>query len=282
MKKPIIALDVDNTLFNWVDTIVPAIREMIFEASNITGLNFDHIVNSLQKENRKRHSVEHPYTLAETDIMKAYYQGASFKHIKDNLMPAFEAFNVVRQSGLRPYPGVVEFLSKACSEFSLVAYTESHVLGTSYRLQKLDLEKYFSKVYCGDIHADDEEKARFGRVLSGLDGGKYSLLDSTLRKPSPHVLGRISKDSESKIIVYVGDSLYKDVSMANYSQVRSAWAKYGTHHKQENSDFLIRISHWGPAEIEEFKAQSRRPPPIPDLILEHSLCELEELLLDYA
>lgn len=270
----IIAFDVDNTLFNWIDSIVPAIRNMVEVATEITDLPFEEITESLRLENKKRHSVEHPYALADTAIMREFFKGAPFKERKDKLRPAFEAFNAVREAKLVPYPHVPEFLDALSGGVGLVAYTESGVIGASYRLQKMDLERYFQKVYCGDIGVDQEERVRFKRAFSYLDPMKYTLLDPALRKPSPLVLARIQNELGANMSHYVGDSLFKDVGMAKEAGVRAAWAKYGISHDSENADYLIKISHWSDSEIEQFKAQSYMSPPTPDVVLKNNITEL--------
>lgn len=278
MNKNLLVFDIDNTLFNWVDSVVPAIRAMVGVASDITGIPIDEITNSLRAEHQRRHSVEHPYSLADSEIIKAHFDGTDFKARKEALREAFEAFDRVRSTTLSAYDGVHDVLSELHKRYNLVAYTESSVIGSSYRLQALELEGYFDHVYCGDIAVDQPERERFSRALGLFDQDKYVLLDPSLRKPSPEVLFSIQEKMGEPILQYIGDSLYKDVKMAQQANVTGVWAKYGTHHKPENSSFLVTISHWSETEIAEFKSQANAEPPTPDIILERSICELLPIL----
>jgi len=278
MHKDVVAFDVDNTLFNWVDCIVPAIREMVVEASRITGLTNDEIAESLRVQHQKRHSVEHPYSLADTDLMKSYFEGLDFKARKSALKTAFEAFDFTRNQNLKPYPGVHDVLESIGKKFNLVVYTESSVIGSSYRLQALGLEKYFSHVYCGDVAASEEERARFHKALSHVNQEQYVLIDPSVRKPSPSVLMSIQNKVGAGIKYFIGDSLFKDIGMAREAGITSVWAKYGTVHDSSNAAFLVKVSHWSQSEIAEFKAQSSAQPPEPDYILDHSIRELIPIL----
>ena len=50
--------------------------------------------------------------------------------------------------------------------------------------------------------------------------------------------------------VYVGDSLVRDVYMAQRAGVHSAWAKFGTLYNKGLWPQLVRVTHWTEADVE--------------------------------
>jgi hypothetical protein len=99
-------------------------------------------------------------------------------------------------------------------------------------------------------------KGEIGRIpgkpiLPPLPTEKIRLLPSSHRKPDPAVLLDICLEQSvhPSRAVYVGDSLVRDVAMANGAGLRSVWARYGS---QVNDDLwrqLVRVTHWTDADV---------------------------------
>jgi phosphoglycolate phosphatase len=58
----------------------------------------------------------------------------------------------------------------------------------------------------------------------------------------------IGADPEQAI--YVGDSLVKDIAMAQEAGVTDVFARYGVMQHREEYELLRRVSHWTDADIE--------------------------------
>ena len=72
---------------------------------------------------------------------------------------------------------------------------------------------------------------------------------------------------------YVGDSLMKDVAMAQSVGIKDVWAKYGSSHQKAEYELLRRVTHWTQEAVEKEKAISARE-VAPTYVLEHSFAEL--------
>ncbi len=72
------------------------------------------------------------------------------------------------------------------------------------------------------------------------------------RKPNPAallaVISHVEGDTPCRT-VYVGDSLTRDILMANRAKVPSVLARYGISHTRTDYDLLVQISHWTDDEV---------------------------------
>jgi hypothetical protein len=58
-------------------------------------------------------------------------------------------------------------------------------------------------------------------------------------------------------VMCVGDSLMKDIVMAQGAGVTDVWAKYGESHRRDGYDLLRRVSHWTPQDVERERRRRR-------------------------
>jgi phosphoglycolate phosphatase len=93
-------------------------------------------------------------------------------------------------------------------------------------------------------------------------------------KPNPKVLLDIIASVDAKPIetVYVGDSLMKDVAMAQQAGVTDVWAKYGVAQDRAEYELLRAVTHWQQSGVESEKVFI--PPKSPQFVLEQSFSEL--------
>jgi histidinol phosphatase-like enzyme len=85
-----------------------------------------------------------------------------------------------------------------------------------------------------------------------LDRDFVRLLAVDDRKPNPRTLIDICSQYsvDPARAVYVGDSLVRDVYMAQRAGVHSAWAKFGTLYNKGLWPQLVRVTHWTEADVE--------------------------------
>ncbi|WP_434615124.1 HAD hydrolase-like protein [Azospirillum sp. B2RO_4] len=250
----LLVCDLDNTLYDWVSYFVPSLYAMIEEASKVSGIPENELVADMQKVHQKHKDVEHPFSLIETNVIKNRYAGLSDEAIALELNSAFYAFNRSRKKNLCLYEGVDRTL--ACIKekgIKIAAHTESRFHSVIDRLTRLNIEKYFDNVYC-------LQRTEFSRPYKTPPNNRYySVLNHRIkellhrqRKPSPDVLIEIcrSQGIEPSRAVYIGDSIIKDVAMANSAGVFSVWAKYGTSFDRGLYEKLVKVSHWSVEDIE--------------------------------
>ncbi|WP_149016155.1 HAD family hydrolase, partial [Escherichia coli] len=72
------------------------------------------------------------------------------------------------------------------------------------------------------------------------------------KKPNPLLLADIcaKEGFSTSEAVYIGDSLVKDISMANDAGVESIYAEYGRQHEKVYWDILVSIIHWTQEDIQ--------------------------------
>ncbi|QSR20992.1 HAD family hydrolase [Hyphomonas sp. KY3] len=284
MTKSVI-FDLDNTLYNWVDAIVPAIREMVEKTSEITGISEEEIIRDLRKVNVSKGTIEHPYSMLEAECIRDFFAEQPEGSAEKVIDPAFHAFNVHRKTNLKLYEGTKKlFKYLRRRQFRILAFTEARIEATVDRLSRLELERFFDVIYCVRSVGFSDSDLHNDKFYSRIEPSKIRLLDSSVRKPNPEVLQQIL-DAEGLTpseTWYVGDSLIRDVGMAVSAGVNSAWAKYGTKHDPENMKFLVSITHWSDDEVKENIELSRQHQPKPDFVLDDSPLDLKANMAMFA
>ncbi|HEY0628825.1 MAG TPA: HAD family hydrolase [Sphingomicrobium sp.] len=269
--------DFDNTLYDWVGYFVPSFYEMVDVVVQTLGCDRDTLLRDFRRVHQAHGDAEHPFSLLETETVLRAFPNKDRTDLAKMLDHAFHAFNRGRKQRLRLYDGVLSTLSHLSAHgVRIVGHTEARPLAVRDRLRRLGLSDFFPRVYC-------RERAAVHRKNDGreLDRGPELVeLSHHQQKPSPSVLLEICEREGFDIdeTVYVGDSLFKDISMANAAGVFAVWAKFGAEVDPNHYQMLVAISHWSHADVERARkfAHSERPAQ-PDFVLEKSLAELEEV-----
>lgn len=252
-NKTVLIVDLDNTIYDWVSYFVPSFYAMVEVAVQIIGCNKDELLDDLQKVHQFHHDSEHPFALLETKTIKETYIGKSSSQIKMELDPAFYAFNKTRKENLHLYDSVFETLQFLNDKnIKIVAYTESKYFSVIDRLRKLRVDHFFKKVYCREkaqtLHPENKSLKEW---LQDFPIEKIVELSKHKMKPDVDVLLEICENENipTNEAIYIGDSIPKDVFMANQAGITSVWAKYGSVFEKSLYQKLIRISHWTPEDI---------------------------------
>jgi phosphoglycolate phosphatase len=135
---------------------------------------------------------------------------------------------------------------------TLIAHTEGKLYGVVDRLNRLDLFRYFSKVYCRERSQSPHPNPRLGAEwLARVPKDKIVELSRHQAKPDPAVLLEICEREGAKLqnVSYIGDSIARDILMAKRANVFSIWAAYGARHSRRMYSRLVRISHWTNEEV---------------------------------
>ena len=239
MKKLIIT-DLDDTLYDWIGFFIPAFYALVDELVSITGIDKTVLLSEYKERHQYYGSVEYPFVTLSLPSIKKKYNSLSENELKLTLNEAFHKFNSIRKRKLTLFDGVEETL-KALSEqgISIVGYTESQPENGFYRLKRLGVSQYFNKVY--------------------MSTTKYKTpfpLDETIKtvdtkKPDKELLIKIcrSEGFTEDETIYIGDSLTKDIYMANSAGITSVLVKY----EKEPNDYyqkLVEITSWTDEDFE--------------------------------
>jgi hypothetical protein len=74
--------------------------------------------------------------------------------------------------------------------------------------------------------------------------------------------------------IYVGDSVFNDVAMAEDCGIDSAWAEYGQAHRREEYGLLVRVTHWSLEEVSREARIKAREHVHPTYTLQNSFAEI--------
>ncbi len=243
-----VVTDLDNTLYPWVDYIVPSLEAMVASLVATTGLPRVRIVQALKAVYSKYESNEYPFAIQESGIFEPYEADFdSFNALV--LRPAREAFRAARDKYLRPYPGVRETLDALRRDgLKVVGLTDAPRNAAELRLKHLKLDGHFDALYTlpgyalpENVDPEIRRKEEAGHYRSRMP---VIELPHSAEKPSKEGLARILSDFRlgGAEVLYVGDNVKKDMPVAVACGATGVWAEYGTYVSDEYRERLAIIS----------------------------------------
>lgn len=253
MPVRLVVTDMDNTLYSWVDYIVPAVEAMVEAVCRATAVPRIRVIQSLKQVYTKYESNEYPFALQESSLFSEFPDFGSFdKLVIDS---ARAAFSQARRKYLRPYPGVVATLQELKRRgLPVVALTDAPRNPAELRAKKLGFDELLTALY--SLPGFDFPRADGGEHLVATDillreeRGDYRAkcpvveLPREYEKPNPSGLLQICKSHgvlPGETLV-VGDSVRKDVAVAREVGAIDCWAEYGTYVSVEYRERLDIIS----------------------------------------
>ncbi|MBK9518930.1 MAG: HAD family hydrolase [Anaeromyxobacter sp.] len=243
-----VVTDLDNTLYPWVDYIVPSLEAMVDSLVSTTALPRVRIVQSLKAVYSKYQSNEYPFAIQESELFAPYE--ADFDSFSALVLdPARRAFKAARERYLRPYGGVRETLDAIRARgLKLVALTDAPRNAAELRLKWLRLDGHFDALYTLPAYAlpanVDPEIRRRQAAGHYTSRTRVVELPLELEKPNPGGLRRILEDLglDGDEVLYVGDNVKKDMPVAAACGAVGVWAEYGTYVSAEYRERLAIIS----------------------------------------
>jgi FMN phosphatase YigB (HAD superfamily) len=253
MSIRLVVTDMDNTLYSWIDYIVPAVEAMVDAVQEATGLPRLKVVQSLKAVYGKYESNEYPFALQESSLFAEFPEFGSFDKLV--IEPARMAFSAARRKYLRPYKGVVETLTALQERgVTVAALTDAPRNPAEQRVRRMGLDQYLAGLYTmPGFHfpiGPDGEALVAPDILQKQEKGTYRAACPTYElprdweKPHPAGLERILATHGVKPheVLVVGDSVKKDIAVARKLGCHDAWAEYGTYVSLEYRERLDIIS----------------------------------------
>lgn len=281
MTIKLLVCDFDNTLYDWVSYFVPSLYRMVARAAALLECPEEELLDELRAVHQERRDSEHPFALLETKTVRSRYEAHRLHEAAELLDSAFHEFNKSRKETLVLYSGVRETLAAIDSSgVRIVGHTEAKYLAVLDRLERLGLSTYFNRVYCRERSSSSRPESFKSVRNAPRISTDVVQLSHHQAKPSPDVLSEICEREGflPSSVAYVGDSLFKDILMANRAGVYSIWAKYGTAGYHGDYERLVRVSHWRDEDIAyERQLRSSAGEIVPDATLEHGFHELLSL-----
>ncbi|MBI5542817.1 MAG: HAD family hydrolase [Deltaproteobacteria bacterium] len=240
--------DMDNTLYSWVDYIVPSLEAMVDSLCRTTGYPRIRVVQALKEVYERYESNEYPFAIQESKLFQEFPDFNSFNNLI--ITPAREAFSAARRKYLVPYAHVIETL-EALKKLGVpvIALTDAPRNPAERRALKMKLDQHLAAIYT--LPAFPFPDTGVGKdILERESAGGAKLacpiveLPREFEKPDPRGYLRICADFgvDPKETMFVGDSLPKDVPLAQSVGALDVWAEYGTYVSAEYRERLAVIS----------------------------------------
>lgn len=238
--------DLDNTLYDWVSYFSQSFEALVNAIHELTGIEINILLREFKVIHQKYNSSERPYASLELESIALHFNEFNKDRLKEKLQPAFAKFSKKRKETLFLYPGVKETLKELKKMgVVIVGHTESYEVNAVFRAKSLGLEKYLKHLYT--IRSDSSSHPDVNKPIIGeTDLDWVVTLPETERKPNPQLILDICQREgiSPSDTYYLGDSIIKDISMANRAGVNSIWAKYGKNINMANWSLLVSITHW--------------------------------------
>lgn len=254
MPKPsyrTLIADADNTLYSWVDYIVPCLEAMVDTLEKLSGFPRERIVESIKQVFEARQTNEYAFVLQEAEIFAPLRRDLDWFQ-KVFITPTRYVFNRVRLQNLRLYPGVRKTFHRLVDRgVEIYVLSDAPAFSAEQRLKHLGLDHCIKGLYAlesypvPESHHLDENlsnRIRIGYYRSRI--GKVVELPLELEKPNPAGLRFLLEQEEidPRTAILVGDNPKKDVRVARETGVLDVWARYGTLIAPETREKLRRYS----------------------------------------
>jgi phosphoglycolate phosphatase-like HAD superfamily hydrolase len=275
----VLITDIDNTLFDWFAFWFTSFKAMLDKIKEISGLPEDLLVREIKQ-------IHERYGTSEYSLLVEKLPSLLDKHPDGDLTeiygPAIEEYRKERASSLVLYPGVYATLQEIKKTgCMIVAFTESKEFYTNYRIRKLGLDGLVDFVYYPKDHEvpDNIDSIRkYPPSHYQLKRTRQRYIPDNKQKPDPSILRGIVEDikADNDRTVYVGDSLVKDIYMAQQAKIIDVYARYGKSHNRMGYDLLRAVTHWTPEMVEKEKRIDENN-IVPGFILKSQFSELLDI-----
>jgi len=252
-SKHLLILDLDNTLYDWVTYYARSFRAMIIQLSKMTGLPEERLISDFKLIHQKYHTSEYSFSIQELPSLRMLHPTSSAQEMIDHYFPAVLAFRQARSKHLQLYPGVKHTLEKLwTNKMKIVGHSDAMSYYAFKRLMQLDIIQYFDCLYAAEEHLIPdyivEQKESIETLMPDFVIHQLPVFQ---HKPNPAILQKILSDFKVQAdqAVYVGDSLNRDVYMAQQVGVLDVYARYGDSFNREDFALLVKITHWTQEDI---------------------------------
>jgi phosphoglycolate phosphatase len=278
----VLVTDMDNTLFDWLGMWQAAFGAMLARLTADSGVPRETLEQEFFALHQRHGTTEYAFAIQELPSLRARHPP---EELPARYAAAIEAYRTMRRRTLALYPGVLDTLRTIRAAGALVvAYTESRAYYADYRVRMLGLDGALDYLYSLPDHALPGGTTR--SQIRRYPPEHYRLRSTVHRhtredawKPDASVLLEILRDvgADPRRAVYVGDSLVKDVAMAQAASVVDVFARYGDVRSRPGYALLRRVTHWSPAMLARSEAL-READVHPTHVLAHGFAELLALV----
>lgn len=250
MRPKLLITDLDNTLYDWVTFFTQSFRAMVDELRKSLNAPEQQILEEFRLVHQRFGNSEQPFAALELPCLQKQYPGLSRAELAKKIDPALHRFNSTRKRTLALYPGVAQALEELTNDgVRIVGHTEAILANAFWRLKVLGVDRFLSRLYT--LEGQDAIHVSEASRWTDPPPDFVTILPKEERKPNPRLIADICRKEKVDIddTFYLGDSLVRDIAMANEAGVGSIWARYGTKYDPSHWAFLVKITHWTDADV---------------------------------
>lgn len=273
--------DLDNTLWDWFEVWYQSFTALLDGLVEISGFERSLLEAQIKAVHQHRGTSEYSNLVPEVPALVEF---AGERDPFDVFDEALHAQNSRRKATTALYPGVREALQTLKRQgVGIVGYTESGAYWTEWRIRNTGLDGVIDVLYSSPDHdvaaGVDVKELRTGRYEGtyGLALTKHSHVPIGVLKPNREVLQAILGEQGCAPLhaAYIGDSLMKDIAMAQSTGVLDAHAAYGQVQHRPEYELLRRVTHWTEGDVAREAALTRaNSDVVPNLVLHNGFEEI--------
>ncbi|TBO42249.1 HAD family hydrolase [Pedobacter kyonggii] len=239
--------DLDDTIWDWLEMWYMSFGPFIKRIADETKIDSKVLKADFKKLHQKYGTTEMSFAYKEISSISP-----TFYPLFENEVVAgkniLHEYNSNKKKNLKAYDGVIETLNLIKSKgVKIIAFTESNVFFTKYRIKHLGLDGIIDTIYSPAGY--DVPKSVYKHYNEDFWEPKITkirTLPKETRKPNAEILETIVKDfgAEKDSSIYIGDKLDRDIFMAQQAGLTSVHAAYGHIIDGEKYSLLVDVTHW--------------------------------------
>lgn len=261
VPKRLLITDLDNTLWDWFEAWYQSFSAMLTRLCELSGVEQSVLEDQIRSIHQARSTSEYSHLISEIPaLVEAAAPGDPTTVFDD----AVHVLHSRRKAETRLYPGVHNALfALKRAGVRIVAYTESAAYWTEWRIRHTALDGVIDVLYSAPDHQlpngmwpEDLRTGLLPPSTYGLKHTQHHHVPRDMHKPNEEILRSILSDQQCQPAdaVYIGDSLMKDIAMAQATGVLDVHAKYGQVQDKPEYELLRRVTHWSDEDVARERA----------------------------
>lgn len=275
--------DLDDTIWDWLNMWHKSFEPYIYRIAKETGISIELLEADFKKLHQRYGTTEMSFAYRELEHLDPEYYHLFEGESNDRQRNILHEYHSNKKHSLVAYKGVIETLKKIKEKGTkIVAFTESKVFFTKYRIKHLELDGIIDTIYApmgNDL--PDSVLTFYPDSYWETNHTVFKVLPKETRKPNIEILNMIlsADGAEKEKSIYIGDKLDRDVYMAQQAGITSVYAKYGHVLDNDAYELLRKVTHWTDEDVKreiDFKNKNIEI-DAPDFIIE----DFSELLTHF-
>jgi len=239
--------DLDDTLWDWLEMWYNSFNPYLERISKETQIDRSKLIDNFKELHQKYGTTEMSFAYKELPIIPSEFY-PFFENSNGQNRSILHEYYSNKKNNLKLYDRVLSTLQTIKSNGTVVvAFTESYLFFTKYRIKHLGLDGLIDCIYSPEgMDIPQTVYKHYPEEYWEPQITKFKSLPNDTRKPNPEILLEIIADfkADTSKSIYIGDKLDRDVYMAQQANITSIHAKYGHIIDTDKYELLRNVTHW--------------------------------------